>query len=144
MSTAEKKIVVPIDGSDPALHALRVALKRARESGARIHLINVQLPVNLGSARAFLPKEAIEQYHAEESALALKSARELLSSEGVPFEAVTRTGHPADEIAAYASATNDDEIIMGSRGMGLMGNLVMGSVAAKVVHAAQVPVTLVK
>ncbi|MFN5167526.1 MAG: universal stress protein [Pseudomonadota bacterium] len=37
-----------------------------------------------------------------------------------------------------------DGIVMGSRGMGALGNLAFGSVATKVVHLADVPVTLVK
>ena len=47
-------------------------------------------------------------------------------------------------LAKRAEELGCDEIIMGTRGMGAIGNLVMGSVATKVVHLAGIPVTLVK
>lgn len=50
----------------------------------------------------------------------------------------------AQHIAEFASENACDEIIMGTRGMGAVGNLVLGSVATKVVHLATVPVTLVR
>jgi nucleotide-binding universal stress UspA family protein len=55
-----------------------------------------------------------------------------------------RIGAPAEVIAAYAAEKGCDAIVMGTRGMGAVAGLVMGSVAQKVVHLASVPVTLVK
>jgi nucleotide-binding universal stress UspA family protein len=53
-------------------------------------------------------------------------------------------GMPAIEIARMAEAQGADEIVMGTRGMGGVKGLFMGSVAMKVVHLSNVPVTLVK
>jgi len=47
-------------------------------------------------------------------------------------------------IVDYAKANKCDHIIMGTRGMGAFGNLVLGSTANQVVHLAEIPVTLVK
>jgi nucleotide-binding universal stress UspA family protein len=47
-------------------------------------------------------------------------------------------------IANLARRLRCDAIVMGTRGMTLLGNLVLGSVASKVVHFSTVPVTLVK
>ena len=47
-------------------------------------------------------------------------------------------------ITRKAEELNCDAIIMGTRGMGALGNLVMGSIATKVVHLTRLPVTLVK
>jgi nucleotide-binding universal stress UspA family protein len=53
-------------------------------------------------------------------------------------------GTPAEEIAAYAAQHGCDAIVMGTRGMGALAGLVLGSVAHKLVHLAPVPVTLVR
>jgi nucleotide-binding universal stress UspA family protein len=47
-------------------------------------------------------------------------------------------------IAEVGRQENCDAIVMGTRGMGAVSGLVLGSVATKVIHLADVPVTLVK
>jgi nucleotide-binding universal stress UspA family protein len=53
-------------------------------------------------------------------------------------------GHPSDEIASYAEAGNFDLVVMGSHGVGALKNLVLGSVATKVLARCTVPVLLVR
>jgi nucleotide-binding universal stress UspA family protein len=50
----------------------------------------------------------------------------------------------ARSIVERAHELGCTHIVMGTRGMSLLGNLVLGSVATKVIHAARCPVTLVK
>ena len=140
----EKKVVVPIDGSESALHALGVAAQRARASGAALHLLNVQLPIASAMVRMFVSQGAIDRYYSEEAERALGPARQMLEKQDLPFQQSVRVGHPHEIIAGYARTASGDEIVMGSRGMGLLGNLALGSVATKVIHAAEVPVTVVK
>lgn len=63
---------------------------------------------------------------------------------GVDFTTEVRIGEVAREIAKAADEKGCDAIVMGTRGMGAIGNLVMGSVATKVIHLTKLPVTLVK
>ena len=140
----ERKVVVPIDESETSLRALGVAMERARASGATLHLLNVQPPVASGMVRMFVSQDAIDRYHAEESERAFGPARQLLQKDQMAFKQTMRVGQAHDIIAAYANPVSNDEIVMGSRGMGAVGSLVLGSVATKVIHAARVPVTLVK
>jgi len=142
--TSSKKVVVPIDGSESALHALHVAVGRCRESGAALHLLNVQPEIGSGNVRMFVSKDMVRSYQQEEADKALQAARKILEAEQVSFVPVLQVGHPFQCIADYADPGSGDEIVMGSRGMGSVGNLMLGSVATKVVHAARVPVTLVK
>jgi nucleotide-binding universal stress UspA family protein len=141
---AERKIVVPVDGSESALHAVQVATARARASGATLHLLNVQPAIASGNVRMFVSQDTINGYYEEEAGKALAEAKKLLTEIDFPFVPVTRIGHPFQVIADYADPATGDEIVMGSRGMTSIGNLVLGSVATKVIHAARVPVTLVK
>jgi nucleotide-binding universal stress UspA family protein len=57
---------------------------------------------------------------------------------------MVKLGDAAPEIARAAARTNCESIVMGSRGMGAVKNLVLGSTATKVIHLATVPVTIVK
>jgi nucleotide-binding universal stress UspA family protein len=139
-----RKIVVPIDGSETAVRALQVALQRGAATGAQVHLLNVQLPIASGAVRSFVSQESVDRYHREEAKTALDTATALLQGSEVPCEVLWRVGHPAEVIAGYARPETGDEIVMGSRGMSLLGNLVLGSTATKVIHAAHVPVTIVK
>jgi nucleotide-binding universal stress UspA family protein len=53
-------------------------------------------------------------------------------------------GEPAPAIAAHVERHGADGVIMGTRGLGTVGGLVLGSVATKVIHLVECPVTLVK
>jgi nucleotide-binding universal stress UspA family protein len=54
------------------------------------------------------------------------------------------TGDPAECIIAFAKKSKCSEIVMGSRGLGRLSGLLLGSVVAKVVQLAEVPVVAVK
>lgn len=75
---------------------------------------------------------------------ALAPARKLAERLGVEFQCYLREGEPAAVIASFARRTRCTEIIMGTRGLGRVSGLVLGSVATKVIHLTSVPVTLVK
>ena len=74
----------------------------------------------------------------------MRPAIELASAASVPWTSDVLVGDTASMIVKRAEELNCDGIVMGTRGMGAIGNLVMGSVATKVVHLTKLPVTLVK
>jgi nucleotide-binding universal stress UspA family protein len=63
---------------------------------------------------------------------------------GVKFTSKTLVGEVANVLADYAQKNDCGGIVMGTRGMGAIGNLLLGSVATKVIHLTKLPVTLVK
>ena len=67
-----------------------------------------------------------------------------MAKAGITATFVHKVGHPADEIAALAKAGGFDLLIMGSHGHGVLKNLVLGSVATKVLAQCSVPVLLVR
>lgn len=73
----------------------------------------------------------------------LKSARETLDRAGLRYTVHAAIGEPADEIVRIAAAQHCDLIVMGTHGRGRIGNIVLGSVAQKVLHLTRTPVTLV-
>jgi len=137
-----RSVLIPFDGSESARRAIKYAIDFAKEYGRlNIHVLNVQEePVVYGDyLTASLRSAALRA--AEEM---LIKAREQFDAVNVPFEAHIALGGVAEEVAKAVAAHGCDTVIMGTRGMGAMSNLLMGSVATRVVHAVPVPVLLVK
>lgn len=135
--------LVPVDGSEPALRAVRHVAVRARESGAEVHLINVQ-PALPQAVTTFVPSDAVRAYHQEEGAKALAPAEAVLKAAGVKFHSRIAVGEAGQTVAAYARETGCDEIVMGVRGLGAVLNLLLGSTTTKVLSLTDRPVTLIK
>ena len=139
-----RRILVPVDGSDNALRAVRYAASLASElPDVRLELLNVQdvLPEKVYAA---LPAEKIARWQSEYAHLVLQPAIQILDGAHVPYEAGSRVGSAGNEISQQVQDKQCDAIIMGTRGLSSLANLVIGSVATKVIHMVQVPVTLIK
>ena len=70
--------------------------------------------------------------------------KEAFLKEGLTIETILLDGNPADEIISYAAANPIDLILCGTRGLGEIGSLLLGSVAHKLVTYSQVPVLVIK
>ena len=139
-----RKILIPCDGSDNALRAVRYAASLAKElSDVQLELLNVQdpLPQKVHTA---LSEQEIAHWQSGEADLVLQPATQILDAEEVQYQVRSRVGSPANEIARHVLETQCDAIVMGTRGLGPVANLVIGSVATKVIHLVEVPVTLIK
>lgn len=138
------KVLLPFDGSDSALHAVRYAASLAKENPAiQLELLYVLDPMTLG-AHAGLSQQDIERLHADETARVVAPAQQALADAGVPCQIHSRAGSPANRIAEYVFDAGCDAIIMGTRGLGPVASMMIGSVAIKVIHLVDVPITLVK
>ena len=133
-----KKLLVPIDGSGPALRALKFA---ASTPDAVVIVLNVQPP--MPSSR-FVSKAMIAKHQRRSADEALASARPLIKRLKLDGRTYTAVGDPAATIVAYAKKHRCRAIVMGSRGQGLIAGALLGSVAAKVIYLAECPVTVVK
>ena len=139
-------LLVPIDGSDNALRVLRHVISPTsicREPG-QIQLLNVQPPVASGVVRLFLSRADLSGYYHEEAENALAPARQELERAGVSFQVEVRVGEVAETIVRYAREQRCSLIAMGTRGQGSVANLLLGSVATKVIGLSDIPVLLVK
>ena len=139
------RILVPVDGSETSRTAVRfVADKLASaDAGLDIHLLNVQ-PALPSAAADFIDSTVLRDFHQEEGAKAIATARKLLDDAKIRYVSKIVVGDPGEKIAAYAEQQRCDGIVMGTRGLGRVAGLVLGSVAHKVLHLSKVPVTLVK
>jgi nucleotide-binding universal stress UspA family protein len=137
------KILVPVDGSEPALRAVDHAIARARAGGAEILLLNVQPALPLAVAEA-AGGAAVQSFHRDEAAKILKPAEAKLKKAGIAFTAHNRVGTPGEAIVEACKEAQCDEIVMGVRGLGAVLSLLLGSTTTKVLALATVPVTLIK
>nr|WP_211187118.1 universal stress protein [Achromobacter sp. Bel] len=136
--------MIPIDGSANSLRAVRYMIDHVRENGpCTLHLLNVQSPIVSGTVLAFISQEMIQDYYDDEAKTALGDAKAALDKAGVMYQEALQVGPIAESIKTYATAHQCDHIVMGSRGLGAAGSLLLGSVALKVLHISHIPVVLI-
>lgn len=140
-----KRILVPVDGSETSAHAVRSTIQAVLERSIQpeVHLLTVQAPILSGNVTRFFTAEAIDDYYQDEGKKALATAKLLLDDAGIEYREKILIGPVAPSIANYASEHNCDHIIMGTRGLGAVTSVVLGSVTIKVLGLVKVPVTLV-
>lgn len=139
------RILIAVDGSKNAERAVQHVIDLTTRRGPiEVHLLNVQPPIESGEVRRFVSKATIDAYYRDEGTAALAGAEALLKQAGCPYVAHIEAGHFAETIADHARRHGCDRIVMGTRGMSTLGNWLLGSVATKVIHLVDVPVTLIK
>jgi nucleotide-binding universal stress UspA family protein len=138
-----RRILVPTDGSEPALRAVRLAAALAGDEEAEMVLLTVvNIPQSLVMATG-LGDEVIQQYVDEASGEALASALKALEELGVRPDVRVEVGATAEVILDEAVELQADLVVMGKRGMGELKGLLLGSVSDRVAHHLAVPVMLV-
>jgi nucleotide-binding universal stress UspA family protein len=85
-----------------------------------------------------------KRFHHDEGIKALASARKLLDAAGIKYTYHIGLGEVGETVAQYVKEQRIDQVVMGTRGAGSVANMLLGSVATKVLHVVEVPVLLVK
>ena len=134
-----RKILCPIDFSEPSLAALDIALKMAQQNDAALCLLNVA-PVPAGAAGfqpvPMDPYPVVEKDSREQLE---KLARERMPA-AVRSETMVISGDPAERVLETARSIKADLIVMGTHGRRGLSHLVLGSVAERVVRESPIPV----
>lgn len=137
-------ILAAIDGSEHGAAALRTAAQLAREEHARLTVVTAVPP-----APAFAALSA--------AGAALTDAAHLMGDVGARIRdqvdalpddlsvtTIVVAGQPVDVILERLDEGRHDLLVMGTRGLGRVGSALLGSVAQAVLHAADVPVLVVR
>jgi nucleotide-binding universal stress UspA family protein len=141
------RILVPVDGSVPANRAVAYAAALARDKAdPLIILVNVQSPdtLDVSDFTAVVSRKADRKEAAAQSRKALRKAIVICRQAPIAFETHAALGPIAETIDRLARQLKADQIVMGTRGMGGLRRLFLGSVATKVAQLARIPVTLIK
>ena len=136
-------VLVPIDGSDNSLNALRHAIDEyRRDHDLRLHLLHVQPRLSRHIAR-FVGRSDRAAWHAERADAALAAARQLLARTGVPHHTSWRVGERAQEICRMAEQLGCHHIVMGTARKNSLTRMLQDSVTHRVLEEAPVPVEVV-
>lgn len=136
-----KTLLVPVDGSENAKHALVVACKLAHQDQARVHILHIPEAVShettlvwgAGAVLMEAPPEEVERAGRK----LVEGARQEAIEHGIADVDVSiHQGSPARVILDQARSLDADVIVMGSRGLSDIAGLVVGSVSHKVSHTA--------
>ena len=137
------KILVAVDGSKSSLKAVQTLIEHSdwyREQ-PEIELLSVHLPVpKVGHSN----KAQLERYYEEEGQAMIAPARKKFDAAGVSCTSRVLVGPIAETIVKHAKSKGFDLIAIGTRGMGPLGQALLGSTATKVLHIAETPVLLVR
>jgi nucleotide-binding universal stress UspA family protein len=143
---AMMKILVAVDGSEHGKHAIDAVAAWARSAAQlEITLLNVRNgPVYYGELPPLSMAQVDEALKQQQDDI-LAQAQAYAAAQGLKVASVKRAeGYAPAEIVRVAGETGADQIAMGTRGMGAVGSLLIGSVAHRVLHEAKVPVLLAR
>ena len=142
------RILIAIDGSEHSARTVKhvIRMKEGMRQKLEVLLLNVQPPIPMKNV---LFEGRLSEVHRLEEPLKQQGVRDLapavaaLRAAGVECESHVEIGEPAPAIARFAKTHHCEMIVMGTRGMGAIASLFLGSVATKVVHLSPLPVLLV-
>lgn len=137
------RILVPSDGSEHALRAVRVAADLAERFDAEVVLLTVVSVPQALVMVAGIGDDVVEEYVEKTGREALASALEEFASRSVGVEVKIEMGAAAEEIVRQTHETGADLVVMGKRGLSEIRGLLLGSVSDRVTHGLSTPVLLV-
>lgn len=131
--------LLPFDGSNSARRALNYLIGHFTHFTDKPHLLllNVQPSAGARKGKSDLPLQQVGE-------TVCADALALLKAKQVPHALRIEVGDTVENILATIATSDCGHIVMGSRGLGLLGVFTLGSVSQSVARRAAVPVTLVK
>jgi nucleotide-binding universal stress UspA family protein len=138
-----KKVLAPVDGSECSKKALDMAMAIAKESHAKLTILEVieefgplpgyydEAPQGVDRVK-WISEQRFEDVHP------------LLDEENIEWDRIVTEGYPAEKICEIAEKGSYDIIILGSKGRSAISRFLLGSISDRVVHHALCSVCVVK
>ena len=139
------KVLLAADGSKYTKKALAFLVNHESlvNSNDELFVLNVQLQVP-GRVISMLGSAEVAAYHREEGDKVLDPIKKFLDHHTLKYRCASVVGHPVEEILKAAAEEKSHLIVMGTRGHGVIGRALIGSIAQRVVSDCDIPVLLVK
>ena len=139
------KILLPFDGSATALEAVRCVIRLADDGlDLTVVLANVQEPASLYELVVAHDPMVINEVSTKAGANTLQVAQALLEDAELTYESEVASGDPAHTLIDILENYGCDMVVMGASGTSSLRSALLGSVSNEVLHAAGVPVMIVK
>jgi nucleotide-binding universal stress UspA family protein len=138
------RILVPIDGSESSVHSAQWAVSLAESTGATVTLLYV-FPMTDGQQASLegLSEGERDRWEEEISSEAMERVLAELPEGEVVISRAVALGEPPAEVVRYARRDRSDLIVMGSRGTSAFSGTLIGSLSIEVLHATDIPVTII-
>ena len=136
------KVLIPVDGSDSSKNAAKYGVSLVNSKKPKIYLLNITEPVNMtiGGKMA----DQVRQAKEAKSRALLEEYKKMLEPTGLEIELLSRTGRPDYAILNVQDELDCDLIIIGSRGLSVLENVIMGSVVTRVLEGATCPILVTR
>ena len=138
-----KNILLAVDGSEHSIHAAKVAAELAKcmeSAELRIVAAYDPIPPYLGEPNMQIAIDA----RLKDAQEILQKAVDIVGNSQLDVHTELIEGNPAEAIIEVAKTRNSEVIVMGSRGLGRLAGLILGSTSQKVVSHAPCPVLIVR
>jgi nucleotide-binding universal stress UspA family protein len=144
MSIFSNKILLATDGSKDAELAAKAAVDLSKRTGAEVHVVYAWRPLPHYAYPSLVP-EGYQPPYEEGARKILEAQVGRIEEAGISVaEAHLVTGRPADAILDLGDQIGAGLIVVGSRGLGPVKRLLVGSVSESIVHHAKCPVLVVR
>jgi nucleotide-binding universal stress UspA family protein len=141
MAIKTKKILVPLDGSANSFRGLDIAIHLARQSHGTITGLYV---VGIIKPKITEPITSLEKIFLDHAQKIMKKAKLRAAKKGILFFDRLSYGDNGKRIVEIADRENFDLVVIGSRGMGSVKEMFLGSTSNYVLHKSKRPVMIVK
>lgn len=145
------KVLLATDGSKHSFKAVDKTIQLVKNMKAEVTVLTVMQEVPIYQFHDGLPSEHLAAMQQSLEKRAEKNAQEILTKtasvfreNGMEVNVLLKKGHPAEVICQVAEEGGFDFVVMGSRGLGGIKELLLGSVSNRVVHCTKSSVLIVK
>ena len=139
------KILVAVDGSTYTKRMLAYLAAHDEWLGAHhVYTLLHAVPAVPPRAAAVLDRDTLKSHYDEGAEKVFKPIRTFFTKQGLNARFVSKVGPAAETISEAAKKGDYDLLVLGSHGFGTLSNLVMGSVATKVLANCSTPALLIR
>jgi nucleotide-binding universal stress UspA family protein len=137
-------VLVATDGSECAERALESAIDMVKVSNGKLTIMHVlELPPTVGIGKTLTAK--VVRFYTNDAKAFLEEQQHEAKTRGVDAGTIlAKSGSPAKAILSTAKSRKMDLIVVGSRGLGGVKGLLLGSVSNAIVHSAKISVLVTK
>ncbi len=140
-----KKILLATDGSEHSEKTIAETIKLAGSREAEVTVLTVMdEPPNLSYIVPSDTIKKIKENYKENAQQILARTEKAFKEKGIEVKTVLANGHAAEEICKLANGGEFDMVVLGSRGLGGLKEVFLGSVSNKVAHCAKPHVLIIK